>query len=150
MIGYFPGVRVGLGSPEKFYGLHTSRFHLKSVYVDCLGDYAFFWSRSGDYRFHDFLSGTIFRHLKRFGTPTVYRWGDNLPVPDFVFGGNSFEVETGLKHSRNELINRFATNSGKTYIIVPNSSVQARYSELGNRSCVFVQTVKVFVETFVP
>ena len=130
MIEYFHGVKTGLGSPRSIKGLPYLDYKLRSVYVDFLNDYAFFWSsgRGSVFPFHDFMSELI---LYRLGSDNCkYIRGKNTEayVDIIYYPSNSYiEVETGFKKSLDRLLYRLRKYSNWFYIVVPNQNVKRRY-----------------------
>ncbi len=136
MIEYFQGVKTGLGDPKELQGYYTYRsgerktLKLKSVYLDNIGEYAFFWSSRSDMPLHDFMVEMVSKKLKPYGSPWIARKHEEImdrKVPDLILNNAYFEVETGLNHSRDQLKARLKKFPNFTYVIVPNSQQKARY-----------------------
>jgi hypothetical protein len=151
-IGYFPGVRVGLGDPGDYRGISTVGYRLKWVYVDYLDDYVYFWSASSDMPFHNYMTDFILSRVSLCGVPWTARRGARLGdrrVPDIMINGYFFEVETGLKRSLKALNGRLRKFRNFCYVIVPNSSVKARYKRVLVTFHGRLLTMKEFDSTFV-
>jgi hypothetical protein len=150
-IGYFSGVRVGLGDPEEFWGITSVGYRLKSVYLDVFDDYAFFWSSGSNMPLHNYMVDFILSRVGLCGLPWTARKGarlDDRRVPDVIINGYFFEVETGLKHSLKALNTRLKKYRNFCYVVVPNSLVKARYRRVLTTFHGRLLTMKEFDSTF--
>ncbi len=122
---FFEGVGLGLGDSRDFQGIYYHEYKLKFVYIDYLDTYAFFFSRKGDRPLHDFLVDLVIESFRG-----VYRRSprdSDLPLPDLVYAGCNYEIETGLKHDLGSLVKRLRSSDLFSYVLVPNSEIKKRY-----------------------
>ena len=128
LVGYFKGVRLGLGDPRDVAGERGyDGSRLRVMYLDVLDEYAFFFSKKRDMVFHNYMMELIISWFGLVPNLKIYSSGDNPPVPDFEINHVFFEVESGLKHDLKPLISRLRKYPNFFYVVVPNASVKARY-----------------------
>ena len=128
LVGYFRGVRLGLGDPEDIEGERGyDGSKIRAVFLDVFNDYAFFYAKKRDMVFHNYLMELIISWFGVVPNLKIYSSGDNLPVPDFRINRVLFEVESGLKNDLKPLIRRLQKYPNFFFVVVPNVSVKARY-----------------------